>query len=131
MGYKFSQRSLNNLKGVHPDMVKLMHASIINAPVDFVVTEGVRTAERQKELYKQGKSKCDGFMKKSNHQLREDGYGYAVDLYPLPFDCKNKEPFKILAAHIKKIAYQLGIKISWGGDWKNFVDMPHYELKRC
>ena len=22
----------------------------------------------------------------------------------------------------------LGIKIVWGGDWKNFVDMPHYEL---
>lgn len=127
--YKFSQRSLNNLKGVHPSMIKLMKAAIVDAPVDFVITEGVRTLQRQKELYKQGKSKCDGVIKKSNHQVKPDGYGYAVDLYPLPIDYKNKMPYKILAGHIKKIAKNLGINIVWGGDWKTFIDMPHYELK--
>ena len=129
MTYKFSKRSLDNLKGVHPKLIQLMHASIINAPVDFVITEGVRTAIRQQELFKSGKSKCDGINTLSKHQIRPDGYGHAVDLYPLPIDYKNKEPYILLSNHIKKIAKQLDIKISWGGDWKTFIDMPHYELK--
>ena len=126
--YKFSKRSLNNLSGIHPDLVKVMNAAIKNAPVDFVITEGVRTLKRQQELFKQGKSKCDGIKNKSNHQIKSDGYGYAVDLYPLPIDYKNKEPYKILSGHIKKVAHELNVKIQWGGDWKTLVDMPHYEL---
>lgn len=126
--FKFSQRSLNNLKGVHPTLVKLMYCAIQTAPIDFVITEGVRSVQRQKELFKQGASKCDGVIKKSNHQVKNDGYGHAVDLYPLPINYVNKEPYKILAKHIKQMAKNLGISIVWGGDWK-FVDMPHYELK--
>lgn len=128
MGFKFSQRSLNNLKGIHPNMVRLMNEAIKTAPIDFVITEGVRTAQRQQELFKQGRSKCDGIKKKSNHQVKSDGFGYAVDLYPLPVDYNNKQAFKTLAGHIKQVANRLNIKISWGGDWKSFVDMPHYEL---
>ncbi len=126
--FRFSKRSLDNLKGVHPKMVKLMKTAITNAPIDFVITEGVRTQKRQWELFKAGKSKCDGIKNKSNHQVKADGYGHAVDLYPLPINYKNKEPYKILAGHIKKVAKELNIKIQWGGDWKNFCDMPHYEL---
>lgn len=126
--FRFSKRSLDNLKGVHPKMVKLMKTAITNAPIDFVITEGVRTQKRQWELFKAGKSKCDGIKNKSNHQVKADGYGHAVDLYPLPINYKNKEPYKILADHIKKVAKELNIKIQWGGDWKNFCDMPHYEL---
>ena len=128
MTYTLSKRSLDNLKGIHPKMVLLMTKSIENSPIDFVITEGVRTQQRQQELFRQGKSKCDGIHKKSNHQIKTDGYGYAIDLYPLPIDYKNKQPYKILSEHIKKTAKDLGIKIVWGGDWKNFVDMPHYEL---
>ena len=105
-----------------------MKTAITNAPIDFVITEGVRTQKRQWELFKAGKSKCDGVKNKSNHQVKADGYGHAVDLYPLPINYKNKEPYKILAGHIKKVAKELNIKIQWGGDWKNFCDMPHYEL---
>ena len=127
--FYFSQRSLNNLKGVHPDMVRLMNAAIKTAPVDFVITEGVRTVQRQQELFRQGKSKCDGIKLKSKHQKRGDGLGYAVDLYPLPVNYKDLEPYRLLAKHIKQVAKNLGISVVWGGDWKKFMDMPHWELK--
>lgn len=129
MTFRFSKRSLDNLKGVHPKLVKLMQVAIVNAPIDFTITEGVRTADRQKELYRQGKSKCDGVIKKSNHQIKADGYGHAVDLYPLPIQYKNMRPYIILSEHIKNTAKKLGIKIEYGGDWKTFKDYPHYELK--
>ena len=126
--YKFSQRSLNNLKGVHPLMVKLMHEAIKTAPIDFVITEGVRTAQRQKELFKQGKSKCDGVKNKSNHQIKSEGFGHAVDLYPLPIQYKDIKPYIILSKHIKKVANELKISIRYGGDFKSLKDYPHWEL---
>jgi len=127
--YKFSKRSLNNLRGIHPRLVELMLVSIKTSPIDFVITEGVRTFQRQQELFRQGKSKCDGIKQKSNHQIKPDGFGHAVDLYPLPIDYNNKQPYILLSNHIKSVAKKIGIKVVWGGDWKNFVDMPHWELK--
>ncbi|HHS2762346.1 TPA: M15 family metallopeptidase, partial [Providencia alcalifaciens] len=47
--FKFSQRSENNLKGVNPDLVKVIRRTLEITPVDFIVIEGLRTHERQKE----------------------------------------------------------------------------------
>jgi len=128
MVYKFSKRSLDNLKGVHPDMVKLMKEAIKTTPIDFTIIEGVRTTARQLELYKAKKSRCDGIYKKSNHQVKKDGYGYAVDVVPYPVDWNNINRFILLSKHIKSVANKLGIKISYGGDW-TMKDFPHWELK--
>ncbi|MCP9270530.1 M15 family peptidase, partial [Xenorhabdus sp. XENO-1] len=47
--FKFSQRSENNLKGVHPDLVAVVRRALALSPVDFTVIEGLRTLERQKQ----------------------------------------------------------------------------------
>lgn len=132
---KFSNRSLKNLVGVHPDLVRLMKASIIDCPIDFTITEGVRTVLRQRELFAQGRTKpgvivtqCDGVKKRSNHQPKADGCGYAVDLYAYPIDVNDTVNIQIIADHIKKKAQELNIRIEWGGDWK-MKDYPHFELK--
>lgn len=139
---RFSQRSKDNLKGVHPKLVELMEDAIKDSPVDFTITEGVRTVKRQKQLYAQGRTapgvivtNVDGVRKKSNHQPKADGYGYAVDLYPY-FDGKVQvsgpvviQKLREIAAHIKARATCLGIQITWGGDWRSPFDPPHFELK--
>ena len=140
--YKLGIRSKNNLIGVHPLLVKLIEASITTSPVDFTVVEGVRSEQRQKELYAQGRIKpgvkvtnVDGVNKKSNHQVKKDGYGYAVDIYPFflgQVQVNHKDTIKCLkqiADHIKKKAIEMNISITWGGDWKNPYDPPHFELK--
>lgn len=145
MNYKFGERSLKNLIGVNPLMVKLMKASITDSPVDFTITEGLRTVVRQKELYAQGRSKpgikvtnADGVKNLSNHQDKadgkEDGLGSAVDLYPFflgQVQVHHKDTIKnlkIIAEHIKNKAKELGIKVVWGGDWKKPYDPPHFQL---
>ena len=138
---KFSQRSLNNLEGVHPDLVRLMEAAIVDTPVDFTIVEGVRTEARQKELYAQGRTKpgprvtnADGVTHKSNHQPHADGYGHAVDVYPYyNGSVRVDEPYvdnmlTQLAGHVKNVARNLGIKLTWGGDWKSPYDPPHFEV---
>jgi peptidoglycan L-alanyl-D-glutamate endopeptidase CwlK len=135
---KFSQRSLINLLGVHPDLVRVMDEAINDTPVDFTIVEGVRTVERQQELYAQGRIKrgvivtnADGVKKKSNHQVKDDGYGHAVDLYPY-FDRSVQvdalKELKVIAEHIKATADRLGVPIEWGGDWTSLKDYPHFEL---
>ena len=141
--YKFGSRSLNNLKGVHPNMVRLMNESIKDSPYDFTITEGLRTTKRQNELYQQGRTKpgikvtsLDGYNKKSNHQAKSDGYGYAVDLYPyingsvrVEYERYKKET-NAIAEHILSTAKRLGIKVECGGYWKSPFDPPHFELKK-
>ncbi|WP_369085001.1 M15 family metallopeptidase [Streptobacillus moniliformis] len=34
-----------------------------------------------------------------------------------------------MAGVFKKFALERGLNISWGGDWKNFKDYPHFELR--
>jgi len=134
----FGDRSLKNLSGIHPDLVKVMKEAIKNTPIDFTITEGVRTVQRQQELYAQGRTKpgpivtnADGIRNKSNHQIKNDGYGHAVDLYPYidgKVDISAIKELRIIAAHIKKTASDLGIKIVWGGDFKSIPDAPHFEI---
>ena len=52
MDFKLSQRSLDRLKGVDPDLVEVVKRAIDLTEVDFGVSEGLRTLERQKELEK-------------------------------------------------------------------------------
>lgn len=135
---KFSQRSLNNLIGVHPDLTKLINEAIRNTPIDFTIVEGVRTVKRQQDLYAQGRTEpgqivtnVDGITTLSNHQPKIDGYGHAVDLYPYfnkSVQVNAVNELKIIAGHILSVSCQLGIKIEWGGNWK-MRDYPHFELK--
>jgi len=135
---QFGTSSLNNLKGVHPNLVKVLKASILNSPIDFSIVEGLRTTARQQSLYAQGRTAkgsivtyADGVKNKSNHQAKSDGYGHAIDFCPYvngKLDWSNEANFRIIARHIIKTATKLNISISWGGVWK-FVDLPHIELK--
>lgn len=135
---KFSKRSLDNLRGVHPKLVHLMEMAIIATPVDFTIVDGMRTVERQQQLYAQGRTapgpivtNADGVRNKSNHQPKADGFGHAVDLYPYVdgrVQVNDVEGLKRIADHIKAVSAKIGIPVEWGGDW-DMRDYPHFELK--
>lgn len=128
---------------MHPDLVLVLYTAIKTSPVDFTVTEGVRTTARQKQLYAQGRTAAgpivtylNGTTSKSNHQAKADGYGHAVDLYPfvggklLVTEPSTVDYLKEIAAHVKATATDLGVSIVWGGDWRTPYDPPHFELKK-
>lgn len=127
--FKFSQRSENNLKGVHKDLVKVVHRALEISAVDFTVIEGVRTLQRQKELFAKKATKTMN----SRHLT-----GHAVDLVPYPLDWNNKQAFVAISKAMLQAAKELGIAIRWGGDWnmngssadEKFYDGPHFELLR-
>lgn len=132
----FSNKSLERMAGLHPVLMAILFEALEGSPYDFGVASGVRTTEQQKALYAKGRTvpgkivtNCDGVKKKSNHQAKADGYGYAVDLYG--WDGKalwDKASLSAIAGHIKEAAQKYPCKLQWGGDWKSFKDYPHIEL---
>ena len=120
--FKLSAKSLDRLKGLHPDIVKVVKRTIEITGSDFSVGEGLRTITRQKELFKQGATKTMN----SRHLT-----GHAVDLFALDEDGKVTWDWKYyypLAAAVKQAAKDVGVSIEWGGDWSKFKDGPHYQL---
>ena len=145
--YSFTQSSLDKMKKVHPKLVEVMKAAITDSPFDFRITDGARTAEEQFALYQIGRSKpgrivtnCDGKKFKSNHQIKSDGYGHAVDIFPCGIiengvyrkftseEGYDEKKLKLIANHILAVAKSKNINIEWGGNWK-MHDTPHFELK--
>ncbi|WP_088155632.1 M15 family metallopeptidase [Achromobacter xylosoxidans] len=126
--FQLSQRSLQRLVGVHPDLVEIVKLAIQRTPVDFTVVEGVRTPERQRELVAKGASQTQNSL----HLKQPDGYGHAVDLAPLvggAIPWNNWQAFADLAGVVKACAAELGVSVGWGGDWK-MRDGPHFQIPR-
>lgn len=118
--YQLGAKSRSKLQGVHPHLVMVVERAIEISEQDFTVLEGLRSKERQQELYNTGKSKTLN----SRHLT-----GHAVDLAPWPISW-DWDKFYPIADAMKQAAEELGIDIEWGGDWKSFPDGPHFQLPR-
>lgn len=119
--FRFSERSENNLVGVNVDLMKVVRRALELSTVDFGITEGLRSRERQKQLLAAGKSQTMN----SRHIT-----GHAVDVVAylgskVSWEWKYYEQIAVV---FKKAAEELNIPIEWGGDWKTLKDGPHFQL---
>ena len=121
MAFKLGPRSLLNLRGVHPDMVRVVKRAISISDIDFTVIEGLRSPARQKELFAKGATKT----MRSRHI-----HGFAVDIAPyVGGSIRWDWPlFDKIEVAMKKAAKLENVPLTWGGDWKSFKDGPHWEL---
>lgn len=142
MSFVFGQHSLKNLEGVHPKMVAVVKRALeicsATGGPDFAVIEGVRTPERQKELYAQGRTKPGNkvtWTLTSNHfRNARSGFGHAVDLFPGTWT--DLKQFDKMAMAMFQAANELHTPIRWGADWdrdgnpreRGETDSPHFEL---
>ena len=143
--FVWSQRSRDNLRGVHPNLIKVADRALdilyYSQGPDIFVNEGVRTVERQQMLYNQGRKtpgKIVTWTMKSNHFINpRTGYGHAIDVYAAPYRAdQSAETSKTIARAFLQAAHELDIPIRWGADWdrdgvfyeKGEGDSPHFEL---
>ena len=148
MSFKLSQRSIDNLDGVKKDLVDVVKRAIEITEIDFGVTEGLRTVEKQRELFEKGASQTMA----SKHIT-----GDAVDLvaYIGPKVCWELNVYDEIADAMCQAAEELNVELRWGAAWhKNltgsgmtgedimneyidlrrsegkrpFIDAPHFEL---
>ena len=124
-------RSERNLQGVHPDL-KMLFASI-DLPFPVVVIEGVRSLKKQREYVESGASDTmnSRHLKRRNLATGKD-LGHAIDIAAFPDGIKGKPSwdwhyYADLAAEMKRASKDLGIPITWGGDWAS-RDGLHFQL---
>jgi peptidoglycan L-alanyl-D-glutamate endopeptidase CwlK len=123
MAFKLSARSLSRLEGVHPDLVKVVKRAIEITEVDFMVTEGLRTRERQRQLLNAGASRTMNSRHITGHAVDVAAYVAGEVRWDWPL-------YPRIASAFKEAARELNVPITWGGDWPKFRDGPHFELKR-
>lgn len=122
-------RCRQRLQGVHPDLVRVVEEARKHVP--FIVTEGLRTRERQAELVRIGASRTMNSRHLTGHAVDvaywlDDGNGVPENgeiRWDWPLYAKIGEM-------VKHVAQELSVPIVWGGDWPTFRDGPHFELDR-
>lgn len=134
---QLTERDKQRLKGVKAAMVRVVTRAASMYPGTFMVVEGLRTKERQAELYAQGRTKPGKIVTwalKSKHIT-----GDAVDLAPVvggAIPWGSPAAFDELAQVMFRAAELEGVAITWGADWNNNglrrekgeTDSPHYQL---
>lgn len=123
MSFRLSQRSRDRLKGVHPDLVAVVEAAIQRTPVDFMVTEGLRTPARQAQLVRAGASRTLNSRHLTGHAVDVAAWVGGEVRWDWPLYPRIAEAFKAAAI-------ATGAPLIWGGDWPRLRDGPHFELDR-
>lgn len=146
--FVFGQRSESNLRGVHPDLRRVARRALELSPVDFGITEGLRTESRQRELVAAGASKTMD----SRHLT-----GHAVDVAAY-LGTELRWDFGLylqIAYAFRAAAIELGVSVVWGACWQELnttvdleraiaayaerkrrdggeplIDGPHFELSK-
>ena len=92
----------------------------------------LRTFKEQDDLYAQGRTKSGGKVTNAKGGYSFHNYGLALDIVIIDgasaswdikkdFDGDGKADWMEVVAIFKKYGWE------WGGNWKNFKDMPHFD----
>ncbi len=130
-------RKIERLQGVDQRLAEVVRRASYRLPFDLLVVEGLRTKARQAEYVKQGASRTMNSYHLTGHAvdlapwlLFEDADGNGKDddgLTGLRWDWPL---FHIIAKAMKEEAKEVGVDLTWGGDWKSFKDGPHFQINR-
>jgi hypothetical protein len=118
---KFSKSSQSKLATCHPDLQRLFNEVIKH--VDIIIICGHRGQEEQDKAFANHTS-----MLKWPNGKHNKTPSLAVDVMPYPLEWDNILRVREVAMIIKQIASDMNIPVKWGGDWKSFKDLPHWEI---
>ena len=130
--FKFGKGSLEKLETVHPDLKLVMNEVIKLTPIDFGITEGMRSLERAEQL------KADGLSKVGSKSLHCQGKAVDIACYDKGKVTWELEYYEAVASVVGEVCEILDIKIRWGGSWvtgdfklnrdMNFIVAVHFEI---
>ena len=156
--FVLGEKSRDEMRGVHPDLVRVFERGIEITSIDYGIHDGIRTPEEQARYVQTGVSTTLD----SKHLPQAEGFGHAIDAVPYVNGKLRWEwgPIYHVASAIHQAANELDVKLRWGGVWdrvfndlngtpeglrravdayvarrkaikrRAFIDGPHFELVR-
>tara|TARA_R110000744_G_scaffold217313_1_gene336075 strand:+ start:269 stop:670 length:402 start_codon:yes stop_codon:yes gene_type:complete len=131
MNYKFGKTSEEKLATVDSKLANIARKALAVSNIDFGITEGKRSVEKQKQLVEEGASKTMNSKHLSGHAIDIVCYADGKITWDLEY-------YQIAANAFKLACKGSEIKIRWGGSWKvndftlnpenKFIDAVHYEI---
>lgn len=101
----------------------------------IVITEALRTIEYQNALYAQGRTKPGQKVTNAKGGYSNHNFGYAFDfalLLPngvsVSWDTKRSDNLDSLPDWSEVVIEGKKLGLEWGGDWRSFVDLPHFQM---
>jgi hypothetical protein len=119
--------SIDRVNKTHPKarnaFKQFIEAAERELDITLRVTYGLRTKAEQDALYAQGRTKPGKIITNAKGGQSYHNYGLAIDVVPM---VKNKPDWNYDFSKLAPIAARFGI--AWGGNFKNLVDKPHFEI---
>ncbi len=121
---------------LHPELQAIIlkfTAECKKQGLPVLVTETWRSKTEQDNLYAQGRTKPGNIVTNCKYPQSPHCWGVAFDfcrnIKGREYD--NKDGFFDKVGRIaEKMFDNTEFDLFWGGDWKNFVDKPHVEMKK-
>jgi peptidoglycan L-alanyl-D-glutamate endopeptidase CwlK len=93
--------------------------------ISIKVIGGLRTYEEQDELFAQGRTKPGRIVTNARGGFSNHNFGIALDVGVFEGASYLGESPKYKA--VGALGMDLGLE--WGGNWKTFLDEPHFQLR--
>lgn len=126
-------RSEATLKGVHPDLAKVIRQASLTSKQPFVVICGLRTEAAEAHNCEAGASET----MHSRHLPDKQGLACAVDVMAIYSAQSGRgagladwaaQDYQPIAAAVLLASHDLKVPVEWGGDWKTLKDWGHFQL---
>jgi hypothetical protein len=117
-----NSRNISDLKPYVKYLAQRLIDEANKQGLKVLITSTLRDAEYQAYLYSLGRTR-EGQIVTTLKKPAAHGYGLAFDICQ---NIKGREWEDIFFAKVGKIGVSLGLE--WGGNWKSFVDKPHFQF---
>lgn len=109
---------------------------------EYMMISGNRTFAEQDQIFKQAKdgidNDLDGKVDEADEKVTKARAGYSNHNFGIAGDfgvffgklyIDSRYPSKAAAVHRAVAAHASAEGLEWGGDWKDFQDLPHFEIE--
>ena len=127
IGQVWDKKSQRIIETLHPD-IRQYAVNFLNSAegsgIRLRITSGFRSYDEQTELYNQGRTTRGTIVTKAKAGESYHNFGLAMDVVPI---VDKKEDW---TTNQWRIIGEIGKSagFNWGGDWRGFVDNPHFEM---
>lgn len=118
-------RKLDSLKPKVKRLAQRLLQECKKKDIKIIITQTLRSVDEQNFLFAAGRTRPGKVVTNAKGGYSLHNYGVAFDFCPIiagkaVYD--NPDLFETVG----KIGVGLGLE--WGGDWKNFIDRPHFQF---